>query len=41
VDNLEKKELLVFQEYQVELELWENEVQLDLKDHLVHLEQTH
>jgi len=41
VDNLEKKELQVYQEYPVALEVWENEVQLDLKDHPVHLEQTH
>lgn len=41
MDNLEKKEPQVFQEYLVALELWENEVQLDLKDHQVHLEQTH
>jgi len=40
-DNQEKKEHLVFQEYPVVLDLWENEAQLDPRDHLDHQEQTH
>jgi len=31
----------VFQEYPVVLDLWENGVQLDPRDHLDHQEQTH
>lgn len=35
-DNLEKKDHPVFQEYQVVLDLWENVVLEDLKDHQEH-----
>jgi hypothetical protein len=32
---------VVYQEFQVVLDLWENEVQVDLRDHPVHQERTH
>lgn len=38
-DNLEKKDNLVFQVSQVVLDLWENVVLVDLKDHPEHQEQ--
>lgn len=38
-DNLEKKDNPVFQESQVVLDLWENVVLVDLKDHPEHQEQ--
>lgn len=38
-DNQERKEPQVFQEFPVELELWEREDQVDLKDHPDHQEQ--